>query len=161
MLVMLLIPICIFLNTFFTIEFFMFKIIRYSFKNYNLYHGNIICINLLLILQLILFYFFSTLDYFTFYIFFELSMVPLFFILGLFGTRSNKIKATYYLFFYTFIGGLFFLFGLVLMYSLFGTFDLYVIMNIQDNLIFSYQKLIWLCIFIPIGIKIPIVPLHI
>jgi proton-translocating NADH-quinone oxidoreductase chain M len=111
------------------------------------------------IMFFILFFFFVILDFFIFYILFELSMIPLFYIIGIYGTRSNKIKAAYYLFFFTLLGSVSFLLGILILYSNVGTTN-YLILNFYtfDS---DYQKFLWILFFIPIAVKIPIVPFHI
>jgi len=55
-------------------------------------------INLLLI-ELLLLLVFSVLDLFLFYIFFEAILIPMYLIIGIWGSRERKIRAVYLLFF--------------------------------------------------------------
>jgi NADH-ubiquinone oxidoreductase chain 4 len=68
---------------------------------------------LLLLLELLLLLSFVTLDLFLFYIFFESVLIPMFLIIGIWGSRSRKIKAAYYFFLYTLLGSLFMLIAIV------------------------------------------------
>jgi NADH:ubiquinone oxidoreductase subunit 4 (subunit M) len=52
-------------------------------------------------LEIVLLFNFLILDLFVFYIFFEISLIPMFILIGLFGSRSRKIKAAFYLLLYT------------------------------------------------------------
>jgi NADH-quinone oxidoreductase subunit M len=52
----------------------------------------------LFLLEIILIIVFSALDLFIFYVFFEASLIPMFFIVGFWGSRSRRIKAVFYLF---------------------------------------------------------------
>lgn len=63
---------------------------------------------LLNIIQLLLIISFLSTDLLMFYISFESILIPMFILIGIWGSRSEKIKAGYYLFFYTLIGSTFF-----------------------------------------------------
>jgi NADH:ubiquinone oxidoreductase subunit 4 (subunit M) len=63
----------------------------------------------LLIINLFLLLVFSTLDLFFFYIFFEGLLIPMYLIIGCWGSRERKIRAVYLFFFYTLIGSFFIL----------------------------------------------------
>jgi len=62
-------------------------------------------INLLLI-ELFLLIIFSVLDLMLFYIFFEAILIPMYLIIGVWGSRERKIRAVYLFFFYTLCGSL-------------------------------------------------------
>nr|AML26695.1 NADH dehydrogenase subunit 4 [Elateroidea sp. BMNH 1274729] len=108
----------------------------WSFKFY--YHFFLL-VNLILLVSLILA--FCTLNFFIFYLFFEVSIIPtLFLILG-WGYQPERLQAGIYMFFYTLVASLpmmialFFLFGNFnsLDYSYFLTFNsayLYLCMNL-------------------------------
>jgi proton-translocating NADH-quinone oxidoreductase chain M len=104
---------------------------------------------------------FLTRDLFVFYLMFEMSMLPLLFIILQYGLRQNKIKATKYYFFYTLFGSFFFLIALYLLWSTYGTTDYFVLKSVlfgeSDILL---MNLIWISLFIPFAVKIPIVPFH-
>ena len=70
-------------------------------------------ISLLLITQLLIIISFSVLDLLFFYIAFESVLIPLFFLVGIFGSRERRIKAAYYFMFYTLFGSVPFLIGLI------------------------------------------------
>lgn len=61
----------------------------------------------------ILFNVFLSLDFFFFYIFFEAIIVPLFFFIGVWGSRSRKIYASYQFFIYTLFGSVFVLLAML------------------------------------------------
>ena len=58
-------------------------------------------INFFFLLETILIGIFSSLDLFLFYILFEAVLIPMYFIVGIFGSRERKIRASYFLFLYT------------------------------------------------------------
>lgn len=56
---------------------------------------------------------FSAVEFLHFYIFFEASMIPMFLIIGYWGTGSRATFAAYTFFFYTMLGSVFLLFALI------------------------------------------------
>ncbi|RYX84644.1 hypothetical protein EON73_03200 [bacterium] len=113
----------------------------------------LILINLFLILS------FTVLDIFFFYVFFESVLIPMFLIIGLWGSRARKIKAAYYLFLYTLFGSLFMLFGILYIYAVTGTTNLEILLSLEFSN--NQQICLWICFFLPFAIKIPMFPFHI
>ena len=66
---------------------------------------------------------FSILDLVGFYILFEGILIPMFLIIGIWGSREEKVQASYYFFFYTFIGSVFMLLAIFTLYGQTGTTD--------------------------------------
>lgn len=99
----LLIPVCVLIS---------WNSIRYMIKEF------LIC---LLFMGLLLMGVFIVLDLVGFYILFEGVLIPMFLIIGIWGSREDKIQASYYFFFYTFIGSVFMLLGIFLFYSYVGS----------------------------------------
>ena len=62
---------------------------------------------------------FSALDLVGFYILFEGILIPI----GIWGSREEKVQASYYFFFYTFIGSVFMLLAVFTLYGQTGTTD--------------------------------------
>jgi NADH-ubiquinone oxidoreductase chain 4 len=60
---------------------------------------------LILILETLLILVFIVLDTFLFYIFFESTLIPLFLLIGIYGSK-DKVRASFYLFLYTLAGSL-------------------------------------------------------
>jgi proton-translocating NADH-quinone oxidoreductase chain M len=102
---------------------------------------------------------FTALDLFLFFIIFEGVLVPIFLLIGVWGHRVQKIKAAYYFFLYTFVGSVFLLFAILILYINTGTTNYYILSTIV--LPFNLQLLVWICLFIPFIIKIPVLPFHI
>ena len=67
----------------------------------------------LFLIQLFLLIIFSVLDLFLFYIFFEAILVPMYLLIGLWGSRERKIRAVYLFFFYTLCGSILMLLGIL------------------------------------------------
>jgi proton-translocating NADH-quinone oxidoreductase chain M len=102
---------------------------------------------------------FCSLDLFTFFIFFESLLIPMFLVIGIWGSRTRKIKAGYQFFLYTLIGSVLMLLGIFVVYFETGSTDYQLI----NNYIFSdnRQILIWSFFFISFAIKVPMIPVHI
>jgi NADH:ubiquinone oxidoreductase subunit 4 (subunit M) len=83
----------------------------------------------LLVLESFLLFAFSSADLFFFYIFFEAVLIPMFFIIGIWGSGSARVKAAYYFFFYTLAGSVFFLLAIFILYAVTGTTLFYVVLN--------------------------------
>lgn len=102
---------------------------------------------------------FSVLDVVIFYIFFESILIPMFLIIGIWGSRTRKLKAAYQFFLYTLVGSLFMLLAIFLIFFETGTTDF----QILNNVTFSKDKeiLLWLAFFLSFSVKVPMVPVHI
>lgn len=111
-------------------------------------------INSLLILESILVGVFVILDILIFYIFFETSLIPMFLLIGLFGSNSQgykkgkekeeltRIYATYQFFLMTLAGSLLMLLAILILYSFSGTYD-YIFIS-SSYLLPSRQFILWL-----------------
>ena len=101
---------------------------------------------------------FCVLDLLLFYIFFESVLIPMFLIIGIWGSRERKILAAYYFFLYTLLGSVIMLLSIIYIYSEIGTTDY------ETLLTFSFseeeQKLMWLAFFIAFASKVPMIPVH-
>ena len=113
----------------------------------------------LLLIELLLLLVFSVLDVFLFYIFFEAILIPMFIMIGIWGSRERKIRAVYLLFFYTLFGSLLMLIGLLYIYSITGTLNLEFLLT--WNFTFEEQCWLWLAFFISFASKIPMFPFHV
>lgn len=114
----------------------------------------------LLIIELLLLLVFSVLDLFLFYIFFEAILIPMYLIIGIWGSRERKVRAIYLLFFYTLFGSLLMLIGILYIYFTVGTSNLEYLLSYN---LFSFEEQIWLWLafFISFASKIPMFPFHI
>jgi NADH:ubiquinone oxidoreductase subunit 4 (subunit M) len=80
-----------------------------------------------LLLEFLLIQVFSVLDLLLFYIFFESVLMPMFLIVGIWGSRERKIRAAYQFFLYTLIGSILMLLGILVVYFQAGTTDLQIL----------------------------------
>lgn len=70
-------------------------------------------------------------DLLGFYIFFEIILIPMFLIIGIWGSREEKVKAAYYFFFYTLVGSLLMLLSIFKIYALTGTTNYYALLHLE------------------------------
>nr|AVK39542.1 NADH dehydrogenase subunit 4 [Paralemanea sp.] len=112
-----------------------------------------------LLLEFFLIQVFSVLDLLLFYIFFESVLMPMFFIVGIWGSRTRKIRAAYQFFLYTLLGSVLMLVGILVIYFQVGTTDLQILQNAE----FSEKKqiILWLALFFSFAVKVPMIPFHI
>lgn len=136
-----LIPICILVS---------WESVKHSVKEY------LFCF---LLLDSLLVLIFVVLDLVLFYVFFESVLLPMFVIIGVWGSRERKIRAAYMLFLYTLLGSLFMLAAIICIYFEAGTTDLQTLLSID----FSSRRelLLWLAFFISFAVKVPMLPFHI
>nr|YP_010152741.1 NADH dehydrogenase subunit 4 [Aureoumbra lagunensis]QQW50389.1 NADH dehydrogenase subunit 4 [Aureoumbra lagunensis] len=111
-----------------------------------------------LILEIFLILVFCVSDVFLFYIFFESVLIPMYLIIGIWGSRQRKIRAAYLFFLYTLFGSLVMLSAIGYLYTKTGTTDYESLLNFQ----FAEfeQKILWLAFFFSFASKIPMFPVH-
>lgn len=99
-------------------------------------------------------------DALLYYVFWEMSLIPIFFIIILWGNDeiAKRRKAAMTFFLYTFIGSLFMLSAIIYLYTKVGSFRLEDFYN--ASLTQSEQIWIFLAFFLAYAIKIPIFPFH-
>ena len=126
------------------------NIIQFDLKYYLL---------LFLLLEFFLIGVFCVLDLLIFYIFFECVLIPMFFIIGLWGSRERKIRAAYYFFFFTLFGSVLMLLAIIYIYIQTGTTSYEVILTIQFTK--TEQLTLWLACFLSFAAKVPMIPFHV
>jgi len=106
---------------------------------------------------------FSASDAMIFYIFFESLLIPMFFIIGIWGGK-NKIYATIKFFLYTFFGSVLLLVAIIYLYILTEaryenpSFSLSLFRSLKLNI--SEQIWLFWAFFIAFAIKVPMWPFH-
>ncbi|MEP7284965.1 MAG: NADH-quinone oxidoreductase subunit M [Chloroflexota bacterium] len=106
-------------------------------------------------------------DLFLFFVFWEISLVPMYFVVGIWGSEQ-RIYAAVKLFLYTLAGSLLMLLSILWMGSHFGTFNMQELMvRVHDTTSaipayprFLIEALVFLGFFIAFAVKVPIWPLH-
>jgi NADH-quinone oxidoreductase subunit M len=102
---------------------------------------------------------FSALDMFLFYLFWEATLVPMYFLIGMWG-YSNRIYAAMKFFLFTLAGSLLMLVGILFLYFSRSTptFDYRTLLGTPLSM--TAQTLLFLAFFASFAVKIPLVPLH-
>jgi NADH-quinone oxidoreductase subunit M len=117
----------------------------------------------LLLLEFGLIGVFASVDLFLFYVFWEVSLVPMYFLIGVWG-HDRRIYAAVKFFIYTMAGSMLMLVGIIYLYGRAGTFDYtQILAKIQSGaLMFTSAEELWLFLafFIAFAIKVPLFPLH-
>ncbi len=126
--------------------------------------------SLILIMQMALVGVFTAMDGFLFYIFWELALIPIWFICLLWG-GENRAKITFKFFIYTLTGSLLMLVALIYLYLQTGnmlddgiaipkSFDIQALYAAGSNLSSAEQTWIFWALFIAFAIKMPVFPFH-
>lgn len=131
-------------------------IILSTFNDKSKYNPNFYA--LVLLMQFGLIGVFTALDGLLFYVFWEVTLIPIWFIAGLWGDEEKRIRVTTKFFVYTFVGSLFMLVGLIYVYQNAASFDLTDLYNAHLNA--SQEILVFWLIFIAFAVKLPLIPLH-
>ena len=112
-----------------------------------------------LLLEFFLIGVFCVLDLLLFYIFFESVLIPMYLIIGFWGSRERKIRAAFYFFLYTLLGSVLMLLAIFYIYYQIGTTDLETLLIVFLTL--KEQKILWLAFFASFATKVPMVPVHV
>lgn len=127
---------------------------------------------LILLMQSALVGVFTSLDGFLFYIFWELALIPIWFICLRWGTSENNSRITFKFFVYTLAGSLLMLIALIYVYlhtdnvilengeAVKRTFDIQALYTAGSNLSGAEQTWIFWAMFIAFAIKMPVFPFH-
>ncbi len=142
---------CLLTSLIFTLVFFFIK--NQSQKDSNSFYG------LMLLTQAGLMGVFLAADMLLFYFFWELALIPVYFLCSKWG-GERRIQITFKFFIYTFFGSLLMLVGILYLHS--KTLDHSFAMNSFYNIpLEAYkEKEIFLLFFIAFAIKMPIFPFH-
>ncbi|WP_317898896.1 complex I subunit 4 family protein [Aurantibacillus circumpalustris] len=146
------------LLTTFLVPLIILSSYKNSYANSHNFYG------LILVMQMALVGVFSANDGFLFYVFWELALIPIYFICLMWG-GENRGAITFKFFVYTLFGSLFMLVGLIYLYNhtyidglkSWAIQDLY---NAGRSLNAGQQGILFWLIFIAFAIKMPIFPFH-
>jgi proton-translocating NADH-quinone oxidoreductase chain M len=137
--------------------FLIFISIFFSLNQYSYSIRELIL--LLFLLEFFLINFFIVLDFFFFFVFFEAVLIPMFLIIGSFGSRERRIHATFQFFIFTMFGSFFMLVAFILIYLHQGNSDIQTFYQSIFN--YDLEIVLWVFIFFSLAIKIPLFPVHI
>ena len=110
---------------------------------------------------------FCALDFFLFYVFWELMLLPMYFLIGIWGGPRKEYAAIKF-FIYTLVGSVFMLLVMIGLYHSTGSFNIIEMMNasnFRDGSIFSgfgttIRYVAFIALFIGFAIKVPLFPFH-
>jgi len=111
-----------------------------------------------LVMEFFLIGVFSVLDLLLFYIFFESVLIPMYLIVGVWGSRERKIRAAYFFFLYTLLGSVLMLLSILYIYYQAGTTSYEVLLTFVFSDI--EQKFLWFTFFTSFATKVPMIPVH-
>ena len=112
-----------------------------------------------LIMEAMLVLVFSVRDLLLFYICFESVLIPMFIIIGVWGSRERKVRAAYMFFLYTLLGSVLMLLSILYIYFRVGTTDYETLLAF--NFTEEEQRFLWLAFFASFASKVPMLPVHI
>ena len=104
---------------------------------------------------------FLALDFFLFYVFWEVVLLPMYFLIGFWG-GPRRIYAAIKFFIYTLAGSVLMLIAMLAMYfhSGYDTFNVLTLMEAANTFSHDMQFWLFLAMFIAFAIKVPIFPFH-
>jgi NADH-quinone oxidoreductase subunit M len=118
---------------------------------------------LLLVLETGLLGVFVALDMFLFYVFWEVVLIPMYLIIGVWGHERRRYAAIKFIL-YTMLGSLLMLVAIIWLSTAGGTFNLLTLINArtQGSLIIpaSHERWLFLAFFLAFAIKVPLFPFH-
>jgi NADH-quinone oxidoreductase subunit M len=107
---------------------------------------------------------FAALDFFLFYVFWEVTLVPMYFLIGVWGGPKKEYAAVKF-FLYTLAGSVFMLLGMLALYFASGepgqrTFDLIELSGRSG--LFSGARFLWVfaALYVGFAVKVPAFPFH-
>lgn len=128
----------------------------------------------LFFLEWSLIHLFLSYDLFFFFLFFEFSLIPMFIVIGLWGSNEfGRVKAAFYFFYYSFISSFFLFFAIIVfsikMESLDFIFlkEMLRILGVVKFFTWNYSfvntfmfSFLWFCFFLAFMVKVPMFPFH-
>lgn len=122
-----------------------------------------------LILETLMIGVFCALDIILFYLFFEAGLIPMFFIVGIWGGK-DRVYAAFKFFLYTLLGSVLMLIAMLYMIADAGTSDIARLLTHEFSyatfefagieLVGGVQLLLWLAFFASFAVKMPMWPVH-
>ncbi len=114
----------------------------------------------LLVLQTAVMGVFTALDFLLFFLMWEVELVPMFFLISIWGSGRREYSAMKFLI-YTFLGSAFMLVGIVTLFFMTGTFDMTELpREIAAAAPIIPMGVIFTLLFIAFAVKLPVFPLH-
>lgn len=114
---------------------------------------------LFFLLESILFGVFTSLDLILFYLLFEAVLIPMFLIVGFYGSRERRIRSAYLLFLYTLLSSLVMFISILFIFFYYGTTDYLILKTINFDVV--TERFCWIAFFLSFAVKMPLIPFHI
>ena len=116
---------------------------------------------LFLLLQVGMLGVFMSLDFFLFYMFWEVMLVPMYFLIGVWGS-DRRLYAAIKFFLYTLVGSVIMLLGILALYFKAGgaTFDIPTLLASTAQFDTRWQVILFWAFFFAFAIKVPMFPFH-
>lgn len=127
--------------------------------------------SLFLMLQSSVFGVFMALDFFLFYVYWEVMLLPMFFLIGIWGGENREYAAVKF-FLFTFFGSILMLVGIIALFYASGagteSFDILALSGGKwigkeveiFGMMLPFNKLFFMAMFIGFAIKVPVFPFH-
>ncbi len=126
--------------------------------------------SLFILLQVGMMGVFCALDFFLFYIFWEVMLLPMYFLIGIWGGPRREYAAIKF-FLYTLLGSVLMLLAMLALYFYSEPHTFNMMKLIHDNSfdgktleifgsVFSFSKIVFVALFIGFAIKVPLFPFH-
>nr|YP_010238777.1 NADH dehydrogenase subunit 4 [Telenomus remus]QTE20727.1 NADH dehydrogenase subunit 4 [Telenomus remus]QUJ09549.1 NADH dehydrogenase subunit 4 [Telenomus remus] len=128
-----------------------------SVLNMNIYYNKILVFQVLFLLISLIMFFFS-MDLINFYLFFEISLIPIFLMIMGWGVQPERLQAGIYMIIYTLFASLPFLMILLLMNMNFNSLNLMYL--IKMNLIFKINLFLVFGLMFVFLVKLPVYIVH-
>lgn len=127
-------------------------------KRHKLYYS------LIFLLEVAILGVFTSADMFLFFFFWELELIPMYFLISLWGSGNSQKSAMKFIL-YTFFGSMFMLVGILLLHYFNDTINLqmtslFTDVNLVDKLPINIQVLISILLMIGFFVKMPVIPFH-
>ena len=100
---------------------------------------------------------FVALDFVLFYVFWELTLVPMYFLIGIWGGPKKEYAAIKF-FLYTLFGSVFMLLGILTLYFTAHTFDIVELIKLHPDV--AHMHWVFLAFYLGFAIKVPAFPFH-
>ncbi len=114
--------------------------------------------SMILVMETAMIGIFCAMDLFLFYIFWEAMLIPMFLLIGIWGS-SNRVYAAVKFVLFTLAGSVLMLIGIISLYFLGGrTFDIITLQGIRYPIEFQYW--LFFAFFAAFAVKVPMFPLH-
>jgi len=104
---------------------------------------------------------FCATDLFLFYLFWELTLVPMYFLIGVWGGPRKEYAAIKF-FLFTLVGSVFMLLAIIALYLApnSGTFDMIKLMEVNGSWTRGFQILAFIGFYLGLSVKVPAFPFH-